>query len=209
MVLVEWVQRRRLLAAALAGAVMGAVVGLFLPIRAADPPKADEANWSLPNAQALKRFSDNSFQSVRAAKFWGELLMPGQRGNEKKVASWTLTGIVTRPLLQVSVTEQGKQGKPEQTWVRVGGKLPDGAVLDSISRDRVWFIKDGCKQVRSLYQSPLHPDPEGCIGADGKPVAQAAGAGKPSTAAATPTTSRAANGAPTTTAGVPSPSKPL
>ncbi|MDE2407747.1 MAG: hypothetical protein KGL91_07785 [Xanthomonadaceae bacterium] len=170
MTLVELLQRRPMRAAVLAGVTLGTVIGLFLPIRAADPPKADEASWSLPNAQALKRFSDNTFQAVRAARFWGDLQMPGQRGNEKKPASWTLTGIVTRPQVQVSISVPGKQGGPEQLWLRVGEKLPDEAVLTAVTRDRIWFTKDGCKRVRSLYQNTVHPDPEGCLDADGKPV---------------------------------------
>ncbi|HQY50194.1 MAG TPA: hypothetical protein PL007_07505 [Thermomonas sp.] len=179
MALVDLLQRKPMPAAVMAGAIMGAVVGLFLPIRAADPPKAEEATWSLPNAQALKRFSDNTYQSVRSAKFWGDLLMPGQRGAEKKQATWTLTGIVTSPAVQVSVSEAGKQGQPVQTWVRVGEKLPDGAVLDAVTRDRIWVTKDDCKRVKSLYQNSVHPDPEGCIGPDGKPVAPPAGTDKP------------------------------
>ena len=185
MALVDLLQRKPMPAAVMAGAIMGAVVGLFLPIRAADPPKAEEATWSLPNAQALKRFSDNTYQSVRSAKFWGDLLMPGQRGTEKKQATWTLTGIVTSPVVQVSVSEAGKQGQPVQTWVRVGEKLPDGAVLDTVTRDRIWVTKDDCKRVKSLYQNSVHPDPEGCIGPDGKPVAPPAGTDKP--AVVTPT----------------------
>ena len=179
MALVELLQRRRMTATVVAGALLGSLVGLFLPIRAADPPKADEATWSLPNAQALKRFSDNTYQAVRSAKFWGDLQMPGQRGNEKKATAWVLTSIVTRPLVQVSISEQSKQGQPVQTWVRIGGKFPDGAVLDAVTRDRIWFTKDACKHVRSLYQNPLHPDPEGCIGADGKPLAPAETTAKP------------------------------
>jgi hypothetical protein len=201
MALVDLLQRKPMPVAVVAGAIVGAVVGLFLPIRAADPPKAEEATWSLPNAQTLKRFSDNTFQSVRNAKFWGDLLMPGQHGNEKKQATWSLTGIVTRPLIQVSVSEAGKQGQPVQTWVRIGGKLPDGGVLDAVTRDRIWFTKDGCKRVKSLYQNSVHPDPEGCIGADGKPVTPPASADTPAAAAASaahPSTASPSSAAPNT-----------
>jgi hypothetical protein len=197
MALVDLLQRRRMPVALVAGAVLGTVVGLFLPIRAADPPKAEEATWALPNAQALKRFSDNTYQAVRAAKFWGDLLMPGQRGAEKKPAGWTLTGIVTRPQVQVSVSVPGKQSGPEQHWVRVGEKFPDDAVLDAVTRDRIWFTKDGCKRVRSLYQNTVHPDPEGCIGTDGKPVTPVLPSATPSAASpaglpASPATPRTA-----------------
>ena len=75
----DLLRRHRFLVVAAAGSVIGVVVGLFLPIRAADPPKAEEAAWSLPNAQALKRYRDEHFQTVRRARFWGELAMPGRR----------------------------------------------------------------------------------------------------------------------------------
>lgn len=169
MALIELLRRRRLAMAAALGAVVGALVGLFLPIRAADPPKADEAVWSLPNAQALKRFSDNTFQTLKTARFWGELAGPGNRAKARQ-SNWVLTGIVTRPHVQVSVAENGK---PAQIWVRIGGTLPDGSTLDAVSRDRIWFGKDGCRRVRSLYQDKTHPDPDACLDANGHPLAPA------------------------------------
>ncbi|MEF9977086.1 MAG: hypothetical protein RR969_00870 [Thermomonas sp.] len=161
MALADLLRRRRFVAVAIAGSIVGAVIGLFLPIRAADPPKAEETAWSLPNAQALKRFRDDNFRTVRAARFWGELAMPG-RTAANQTSGWSLSAIVTRPIVQVAVSVGGK---PAQTWVRLGGVLPDGATLVAVNRDRVWFEKDDCKRVRSLYQDKTRPDPDGCIGA--------------------------------------------
>ncbi len=161
MAFADLLRRRRFVAVAIVGSVVGAVIGLFLPIRAADPPKAEDAAWSLPNAQALKRFRDDNFQTVRRARFWGELAMPG-RPAASQPSTWNLSAIVTRPVVQVAVSVGGK---PAQTWVRLGGALPDGATLVAVDRDRIWFEKDGCKRVRSLYQDKTRPDPEGCIGA--------------------------------------------
>lgn len=172
MALVDLLRRRRLAVAAALGAVVGALVGLFLPIRAADPPKAEEAAWALPNAQALKRFSGSTFQTLKNAQFWGDLAGPGKRAKAQQ-SNWVLTGIVTRPRVQVSVAENGK---PAQTWVRIGGTLPDGSTLDTVSRDRIWFSKDGCRRVRSLYQDKTHPDPGACLDANGRPLAPAADA---------------------------------
>lgn len=177
MALAELLQRRRWQVVVAGGALLGAMVGLFLPIRAADPPSADEAVWSLPNAGALKRFSDSTFQSLKAGKFWGSQEDAGRKASAAQ-SSWTLTGILTRPTVQVAV---GVSGKPAQTWVRVGEKLPDGAVLVAVTRDRIWFVKDDCRRVRSLYQDKTHPDPEGCLDANGKPKVEA---GAPSTAPA-------------------------
>ena len=161
MAFADLLRRRRFVAVAIAGGMAGAVIGLFLPIRAADPPEAEEAAWSLPNAQALKRFRDEQYQTVRRARFWGELAMPGRRPEAQK-SVWTLHAIVTRPRVQVAV---GINGKPGQTWVRLGGSLPDGATLVAVNRDRIWFEKDDCRLMRSLYQDKTKPDADACIGA--------------------------------------------
>ena len=158
---IDALRRHPLLLSAVLGAVAGGVVGAFLPIRAAAPPKAERDAWNLPGPQALKRFHEDQFQTVRRARFWGELAMPG-RPAANQPSTWSLSAIVTRPRVQVAV---GVGGKPAQTWVRLGGTLPDGATLVAVNRDRVWFEKDGCKRVRSLYQDKTKPDPEGCIGA--------------------------------------------
>ena len=161
MALAELLRSRRYVAVAIAGGLVGAVVGLFLPIRAADPPRAEEAAWSLPDAQALKRYRDEHFQTVRRARFWGELAMPGRRAaNQPSV--WSLHAILTRPVVQVAISTNGKPG---QTWVRLGGTLPDGATLVSVSRDRVWFERDGCRGTRPLYENPAKPDADACTGA--------------------------------------------
>lgn len=161
MAVVDLLRRHRFVAVAIAGAVVGAVIGLFLPIRAADPPKAEEAAWSLPNAQALKRFRDDQFQSVRRARFWGELAVPGKR-NADQPAAWSLHAIVTRPVVQVGI---GVNGKPGSSWVRLGGALPDGATVVAVDRDRIWFEKDGCRRMRPLYPDKTKSDADACIGA--------------------------------------------
>lgn len=161
MAFVDLLRRRRFVVVAIAGSVVGAVIGLFLPIRAADPPKAEEAAWTLPTASALNRFRDEQYQTVRRARFWGDLAMPGRRaGNQPSV--WSLHAILTRPMVQVAISTNGKPG---QTWVRLGGALPDGATLVAVDRDRVWFEKDDCRRVRALYQNKTKPDADACIGA--------------------------------------------
>ncbi len=190
MAFADVLRRRRFVVVAIVGSLVGVVVGLFLPIRAADPPKAEEAAWSLPNAQALKRYRDDQFQTVRRARFWGELAMPGRRAATQQSSVWSLHAIVTRPFVQVAVSTKGKPG---QTWVRVGGALPDGATLVAVNRDRVWFEKDDCRLARSLYQDVTKPDADTCTGAptgddalaspkppaSSAPPAPASAAGKP------------------------------
>lgn len=143
------------------GVLVGAVIGLFLPIRAAQPPKADEATWALPSRTTLARFDEARYQSVRSARYWGEIRTPGARGPQ--AVAWTLGGIVTRPTLRIAVSIPGKPGV---AWVGLGGILPDGAAFVAANRDTVWFEKDGCRRARKLYQKPT-AESEACIGAKG------------------------------------------
>ena len=171
-----WADRlkaHKLLMAAIAGAAMGALVGLFLPIRAAAPPEPDTGSWALPDAQALKRYRDDEFRGLLAGRYWGELARPGQRGQRDAASNWTLHAIVTRPHVQVAVSSGGKR---DQTWVRLGGELPDGSTLVQVSRDGVQFEKDGCRRARPLYPTAAGKAAENAENADaciGAPAAQA------------------------------------
>jgi len=166
------------LAAAGAGALVGMVVGLFLPIRAAQPPKAGEAAWALPTPAAIKRFDETQYQAVRSARFWGAIEAPGARGQQQ--VGWSLSGIVTRPVVRIAVTVPDKQ---VVSWVQPGGKLPDGATFVAANRDTVWYEKDGCKRARQLYKKPT-AESEACIGAKAEPAGTPSG--RPAPASTTP-----------------------
>jgi len=163
--LVERLRAHPWLAVACAGALVGVVIGLFLPIRAASPSKADEAAWTLPTPAAIKRFDEAKYQALRRAAFWGEIKQPGERGQQ--AAGWSLSGIVTRPSIRAAVTSPGKR---ETTWVRLGGALPDGATFVAANRDTVWYEKDGCRRARKLYLL-ANAQSDACIGAKGGSVA--------------------------------------
>lgn len=156
--LVERVRAHPWLTVACAGALIGVVIGLFLPIRAAAPPKADEAAWTLPTRTMTSRFDEAKYSSVRSARFWGEIRPPGARGPQN--AAWSLGGIVTRPIVRIAITSPGK---PVVAWVRPGEALPDGATFVAANRDTVWYEKDGCRRARTLYQKPS-AESEACIG---------------------------------------------
>jgi hypothetical protein len=161
---VERLRTKPWLAAAGAGALVGILIGLFLPIRAASPPKANDDAWALPTPASIKRFDEAGYQSVRSARFWGEIKAPGQRGAQ--AAGWNLGAIVTRPTVRIAVSIPGKPGV---SWVSLGAPLPDGATFVAATRDTVWFEKDGCKRARKLYQKPS-AEADACIGAPGVPV---------------------------------------
>ena len=164
-------RRRPFLLSVITGLVVGSIVGVFLPIRAAVPPKTESEVWRLPNAQSLVRSRDDHYQQVRNARFWGDLTLPGQRPARPAQSNWALAAIMTRPATQVSVRTTANAAP---TWVRIGAELPDGSTLVAVTRDRVWFEKEDCKRVRSLYPNPKKPDPEGCIGQPAGQQAQAA-----------------------------------
>lgn len=175
---VDRLRRRKLQLAAFGGLLVGAVIGLFLPIRAAQAPKPEPDAWSLPNAQALNRVRDDEFRRLRNARFWGELAMPGKRGPQAQ-STWTLRGIVTRPTVQAAISQGGKA---EQTWVRLGGTLPDGSRLVQVSRDGIVYEKDGCMRRRVLYRvDPAAADPavRGCADAGDPAPAVASPANPP------------------------------
>lgn len=167
---VERVRARPWLVTACAGALVGTVVGLFLPIRAASPPKADDAKWVLPTRAATERFNEGKYQAVRSARFWGEISAPGERG--PRAAAWNLSGIVTRPVVMIAVTAPGNSAT---SWVRLGSAMPDGSTFIAANRDTVWTEKDGCRRARKLYQKPT-AESEACIGApSGRAIAPSSG----------------------------------
>lgn len=158
MSVVERLRARPWLTVAVAGALVGTLIGLFLPIRAGSPPKANDDAWALPTPASTKRFDEAGYQSVRSARFWGEIKAPGERGTQ--AAGWNLGAIVTRPTVRIAVTSPGKTGV---SWVPLGAALPDGATFVAATRDTVWFEKDGCKRARKLYQKPT-AESDACIG---------------------------------------------
>lgn len=180
MSVVEHLRARPWLLVASAGALVGVIVGLFLPIRAASPPKADDAGWALPTREAIRRFDEAKYQSLRSARFWGEIKAPGQRG--PRPVGWNLGGIVTRPAVRIAVTIPGKNGV---SWVGLGAAMPDGATFVAATRDTVWYEKDGCKRARKLYQKPT-AESEACIGAPRAPAATPSGNAVPAPTAPSP-----------------------
>ena len=165
--LLDALGRRPFAAAAVAGVALGALVGLFLPIRAAQPPKSQDDGWNLPPAKTLQRHDPAAHNALRAAPFWGATESePGAQ-----TAAWSLGGIVTRPVLRAAVIVTGKSGL---VWVRLGEALPDGSTLVAANRDTVWYEKDGCRRARTLYRKPS-AESGACIGAPGKPAASTPG----------------------------------
>ena len=145
---VDLARQHLLLTAAACGAVAGIVIGLFLPIHAAATGRGDVLQWRLPSPQSIRRFEQAQYESLTRAGFWDLRAPQRGAGRTSDGNGWTLKAIMTKPIAQVSV---GTPGKAAQTWVRLGGKLPDGATLAAITRDAVWFELDGCRRMKRLY----------------------------------------------------------
>ncbi len=145
----DLVRRHLVITVAVAGLLIGAVAGLFFPIRAASAPKAARETWSLPTIDDTKRFREDAFASLRTARFWKTVNAPGERGTPR--VDWTLTAIITRPRPMAVVSQTG--GKQASLMVPIGEALPDGSTLLRMTRDAVWFEKDSCVRERRLYRA--------------------------------------------------------
>lgn len=145
----DLVQRHLFASAALAGLLLGGIAGLFFPIRAAPPIKAGAEDWAMPTLAETSRFSEKAFIDLRSARYWKSVAGPGQRS--AATVDWKLTAIITRPRLLASVSSA--RAKPSSMLVPVGAELPDGSTLLRMTRDAVWFEKDGCIRERRLFRA--------------------------------------------------------
>ena len=208
----DLLQRHLLVTAAIAGLLLGGVIGLFFPIRAAAPPKVGNEAWALPTIAETKRFHDDDYGSLRTARFWKTVATPGQRGTPK--LDWKLTAIITRPRPMAAIDRIGsaprvdRGASPASHLIAVGGELPDGSTLVRLTRDSVWFEKDGCVRERRLYRA-VTPENNACIG---EAAADTTGPVPPTTPSATtptaPTPSAKTPTAPTPSAPAPAIASP-
>ena len=163
----DLLRRHLLVTVAVAGLLLGGIVGLFVPIRAAPFPKTSSEAWTLPSLGDTKRFREDAYTALRAARFWKTVAGTGQQGAPK--VEWTLTGIITRPRLMAAVGQTGNGrasvpgDKPASNLVAVGAELPDGSTLLRVTRDAIWFEKDGCVRERRLYRA-ITAENNACLG---------------------------------------------
>ena len=153
----EWLRRHAAWAGIALGVIVGAVAGLFLPIRAATAPPRQAEAWALAPASASQRMAEADYQRLRSASLWGDV---GNRARTTPKVQWRLLAIETRPHRRAAV-QSGSERSP--SWVPVGGRLPDGSILVAMDRDNVWSDADGCRRVRSLYSAGARTDPDACI----------------------------------------------
>ncbi len=169
MQLLALARRHALATALLAGAVLGTMVGLFLPIRAAKPPASVEQDWVLPTPTQIAAYDKADFERVRRARFWGDAA--NARGEGARNAPWELLAILLRPIPRIAVAA-GSGQKP--VWYRIGDKLPDGAVLVGMDKDAAHLEREGCRYARKMYQSAAEKRADPCAAAPAAPAAGAA-----------------------------------
>ena len=182
--LVDLVGRHLFLSAAALGTAVGIGIGLFLPIQAAKPPKAEALEWKPPAASEVRRYREEDYTALSGARFLGAATPTVRRAG---AGSWTLSAILTRPRVLAAVSINPTSAPK---WVRVGGLLPDGARLVAIRNDSVTYELGGCRRTRELFQSTAAKNREK---AEADACAGATRAAAPTTAASRP----AAGGPPT------------
>lgn len=153
MQLLDALRRHPIWVGVVAGAVIGSLVGLFLPIRAPAPTQAAQQAWKLPTLVSARPYTEAAANSVRGASFWGADNAASAR---VRPSTWQLHAILTRPAPRIAIVQAGKSNT---IWIPLYGRLPDGSVLVGVGRDVVWIERDGCRSARKLY--PIATDAQG------------------------------------------------
>ena len=149
----EFARQKPVLAAALGGVVLGAVLGLARPAPEAPADAVVETAWVPYGRLDPARFSEREFNTLRGARIWG-----GAASNRAETVSWTLTGIIAAPAPAALVSVPGKKTVQQ---VGQGGELPDGGKIVEITSRSIRYTKAGCSYERALYSAP---DPAGQSG---------------------------------------------
>lgn len=177
--LLEMARRHALATALLAGALVGAVVGLFLPIHAAKPPVDAEQDWVLPSPTDIAGYDKADSERLRDARFWGAATDSRKSGK----STWNLLGIVLRPSSRIAVAAASGDQKP--VWLGIGDKLPDGSVLVALDKEAAHLEREGCRYSRRLFASAKDKAIDPCAEAPVPAAANRAPARQPSPASGT------------------------
>lgn len=147
-------RRNPLLAAALAGALVGVLAGLWRPIRASAPDASDLAAWREYPPSVAARFDEAQFARVRDARMWS-----AQRGPGPAAVQWRLAGIIVDP---VPVALVYGEDKGRALRLQAGDALPDGGEVREVTTRSVRFARGGCEYERALYSATDQPVADDC-----------------------------------------------
>ena len=110
--------------------------------RGAVPPFMLENLRLVENDQPLyRRLADAIADRIERGE-----LSPGDRLPPPSEPQWLIRGIISTGLERVCLLE----GKDEQIHARVGDKLADGSVVESISNRGVTFLRSGRRYVKEI-----------------------------------------------------------
>ena len=154
--IVEWAASKPYSAAALAGCLLGLVIGLAWPVPDPAPSNTEGLSASVPSRATMQRYSEADFSTIRDGDLWSG--SAGGQQTSAKLSNWKLRGVLLRPVHAAMVEAEKKQVR-----VVVGDALPDGAILQRVSADYIEFTRKRCTYRRPLYSSDDIPLPStGC-----------------------------------------------
>lgn len=145
--------------AALGGLVLGAVIGLSLPIQASAPDPAELAAWTDYGSADLVRVDEATFSAAREAALFGRQLNAEGSAEAPGTVAWRLVGIITSPAPIALVLAEGGATPVE---ARVGEALPDGGRILEITPRAARFERAGCEYERALYSAGDVAVDDGC-----------------------------------------------
>lgn len=156
--LVDYAQRHRVAAGAVAGLVVGTVLGLAQPIRASAPDADELAAWTPYDAAALARYDEVLFARIRDRPVWsGSASAPGAAGAPARV-QWRLAAIADGPRPVALVFPEGSASAVR---IMAGDALPDAGKVIEVTARSIRFERAGCEFERALY-SEVDQTAPGC-----------------------------------------------
>ena len=163
---IELLQRRRMVLAALAGLAIGGLVGGAWPPAPVEAAAMSDPQVALPTRQQLARYQEADFARLRDGRLWQG--SGSSQSGSAKLSGWRLLGVLAGSAQTAFV--QIDRGNDVQQVV-AGEALPDGSPLLAVTTSGIEFERGGCRFQRALYaaQDVAIASP-GCEAAPAAPI---------------------------------------
>lgn len=137
-------------------AAAGLIVGLAWPPPPIPRAGAEAAEWSIPSAEELSRYSPEASSKITREMRWGNgaLLADGT------ISDWRLAGLSNSSERAILVMDAKKTGEAKR--ISIGQPLPDGSILTVIDGDKITTRLDACERTYQLYQLNATSASAGC-----------------------------------------------